>query len=371
MNKLGFGFLRLPRLDPQDETSLDFVAIQPMIDRFVEGSRNAYFDTAYTYLGGASETGLKTVLTSRYPREAYRVADKLPSWKVEKEEDCQRYFEEQRQRCGLEWFDVYLLHWLNARNYGIAEQFHEFEFLAKLKEQGLAKQIGFSYHDGPELLDQILTRHPEVDYVQLQINYLDWESPTLQARACYEVAARHGKKIIVMEPVKGGSLVNLPEEAAALLREIHPDWSLASWAVRFAQSLPAVEIVLSGMGTMEQVEDNLREVEPLTEKELEALARAAEIIRQNTAIPCTACNYCAPNCPKKIAIPQYFGLFNDYSRSPAEGWKMVHAYRTLTEKFGGPADCIACGACQRNCPQKLPIIEHLKQVEKAFTEIKK
>jgi predicted aldo/keto reductase-like oxidoreductase len=207
-----------------------------------------------------------------------------------------------------------------------------------------------------------------VYYVQRQINYLDWEGSTLKAGACYEVAARHGKKIIVMEPVKGGSLAALPEEAAALLREMHPDWSPASWAVRFAQSLPAVEIVLSGMGTMEQVEDNLQEVEPLTAEELALLARAAEIIRKNTAIPCTACNYCAPNCPKKIVIPQYFNLYNEYSRSPGEGWKMGHAYRTIAAENGSPADCIACGACERNCPQKLPIIEHLKQVEKAFSE---
>ena len=366
MNKLGFGFLRLPRLDPKDETSLDFAAIQPMIDRFLAEGKTAYFDTAYTYLGGASETGLKTVLTSRYPREAYRVADKLPSWKVEKEEDCLRYFEEQQQRCGLEWFDVYLLHWLNAKNYAIAEQFHEFEFIANLKKQGLVKQIGFSYHDGPELLERILQKHPEVDYVQLQINYLDWESPTIQSRACYETAVRHGKRVIVMEPVKGGSLATLPEEAAALLQASHPDWSPASWAVRFVQSLPGVEIVLSGMSTEEQVADNLRDIEPLTEQELAALAQAAEIIRRNTAIPCTACNYCAPNCPKNIAIPKYFNLFNEYSRSPGEGWKMGHAYRALTESFGAPGDCIGCTACQKNCPQKLPIIEHLKQVKQAF-----
>ena len=365
MNKLGFGFLRLPRLEEKDPSSLDFSVINPMIDRFLAAGRT-YFDTAYTYLDGASETGLKPALVERYPRSAFWITSKLPSWKVKTEEDCQRYFSEQLARCGVDVFDGYLLHWLNAKNYAIAERFHEFEFIQNLKEQGLVKKTGFSYHDGPELLEEILQKHPEVDYVQLQINYLDWESPTIQSRACYEVAVRHGKPVIVMEPVKGGSLAKLPPEAEALLREMHPDWTPADWAVRFAQSLPGVEVVLSGMNSLQQMEDNLREVEPLTAEELALLEKVAGIIRENTAIACTACNYCAPNCPKKIAIPRYFSLYNEYARSPGEGWKMGHSYRAVAAENGTPGDCIACGACERNCPQKLPIIQHLKTVKGAF-----
>jgi len=336
MNKLGFGFLRLPRLEENDPASLDFSVINPMIDRFLAAGRT-YFDTAYTYLDGASETGLKPALVERYPRSAFWITSKLPSWKVETEEDCQRYFQEQLERCGVDYFDGYLLHWLNAKNYAIAERFHEFQFIQHLKEQGLVKKTGFSYHDGPELLEEILQKHPEVDYVQLQINYLDWESPAIQARACYEVAVRHGKPVIVMEPVKGGSLAAIPQEAEALLRQAHPDWTPADWAVRFAQSLPGVEVVLSGMNSLQQMEDNLRQVEPLTEKELTLLAQAADIIRKNTAIACTACNYCAPNCPQKIAIPKYFSVYNEYARSPGEGWKMVIPTGPLPPKTARPA----------------------------------
>ena len=365
MNKTGFGFLRLPRLDQTDETSIDFALVDEMVDRFLAlGGR--YFDTAYTYLGGASETGICRSLVQRHPRDSFLLASKLPGWKLKTPEESWEIFRQQQQRCGVEWFDVYLLHWLNGKNYAVAERLDQFGFLRQLKAQGLAKAIGFSYHDGPQLLDEILTKHPEVDYVQLQINYLDWDSPALQARQCYETAVRHGKKVIVMEPVKGGTLAVLPEQAEAQLRALRPEDSMARWAVRFSSSLEQVEIMLSGMSTVEQVEDNLQALEPLTEAEAQALAQVADLLRADTAIPCTACNYCAPNCPKRIAIPRYFALYNDYARKPAEGWKMGHAYRSLNEDFGKASDCIACGACERNCPQKLPIIEHLKAVAKAF-----
>ena len=359
MNKTGFGFLRLPRLVETDETSIDFSVVDQMVDRFLELG-GVYFDTAYAYLGGASEKGIGRALTSRYPRSAFRLASKLPGWKLTSYDQCREVFREQLERCGVDYFDVYMLHWLNAANYAVCEKLDQFRFLRELKAEGKAKAIGFSYHDGPQLLDEILTKHPEVDYVQLQINYLDWDSPSLQAGRCYDVAVKHGKKVIIMEPVKGGTLAQLPEEAEKLLREVRPNDSMASWAVRFAASLEQVEIVLSGMSTVAQVEDNLRSLEPLTEEERQLLAQVADLLRANTAIPCTACNYCAPNCPKKIAIPQYFALYNDYARKPAEGWKMGHAYKGLQPAFGKASDCIACGACQRNCPQKLPIIDHLK-----------
>ena len=365
MNKTGFGFLRLPRLNAEDETSIDFSVVEQMVDRYLELG-GTYFDTAYTYLGGASEKGIRRCLTQRYPRERYRLADKLPGWKLTSYEQCRECFNEQLERCGVEWFDVYLIHWLNADNYAVCEKYDQFRFLRELKAEGKAKAIGFSYHDGPERLEEILTRHPEVDYVQLQINYLDWDSPALQARRCYEVAVKHGKKVIVMEPVKGGTLAQLPPEAEARLKALRPADSMAAWAVRFASSLEHVEVMLSGMSTVEQVEDNLRPLEPLSDTEREVLAGVADLLRAETAIPCTACNYCAPNCPMKIAIPQYFALYNDYARKPAEGWKMGHAYQSLARTFGKASACITCRACERNCPQKLPITDHLKSVAKAF-----
>ena len=254
MNKTGFGFLRLPRLDPKDEKSIDYTELECMVDTFLARG-GTYFDTAYTYLGGISEEALRKSLVERHPRAHFRIADKLPGWKIKDGEDCRRYFDEQLARCGVEYFDVYLIHWLNAANYAIAQRQDQFGFLRQLKAEGRVRAIGFSYHDGPQLLEQILTEHPETEYVQLQLNYLDWDSVSIQAHACYDVAVRHGKKVIVMEPVKGGSLAALPEEAESLLKEYAPQESTASWAIRFASSLEGVETVLSGMSTCAQVQD--------------------------------------------------------------------------------------------------------------------
>lgn len=365
MNKTGFGFLRLPLLDNTDEASIDYETLFPLVDRFLEMG-GTYFDTAYTYLGEKSEEALRKALVERYPRGTYRIADKLPGWKVKSHEECRTYFDIQLQRCGVEYFDVYLIHWLNFENYSICEKTDQFRFLRQVKEEGKAWAIGFSYHDSPELLDRILTDHPEVDYVQLQINYLDWDSVSIQARQCYDTAVRHGKKVLVMEPVKGGSLVNLPAAAERLLSAYSPDASIPSWAIRFASGLDQVEVVLSGMNTLGQIEDNMRDFAPLSRYEKQLLDDAAQIIRTNTAIACTGCNYCAPNCPKAIPIPKYFALYNDYSRNPDEDWKMQHVYDALSAQAGKATDCIGCKRCEKNCPQKLKITDYLCQVSKAF-----
>lgn len=365
MNKLGFGFLRLPRLDPLDEKSIDFDLLCTMVDRFLErGGR--YFDTAYTYLGGASEEALRKTLVERYPREEYLIADKLPGFEVKTEADNQRFFEESLSRCGVDYFDVYLLHGINEENYEIAQKFHQFSFLAELKSAGKVKKIGFSFHDTAQLLDRILTEHPEVDYVQLQINYLDWDSLSVQSRQCWETAVRHGKRILVMEPVKGGSLADIPEEAAKHLRALCPNDSPARWAIRFASEPEAVEVVLSGMNNVEQIEDNMRDVEPLTQEEHAALRQAAEIICSSTAIACTGCGYCVSGCPGGIAIPQYFALFNEYKRNPSELWKSEIVCHSISRTAGRPADCIGCGLCEKRCPQKLPVTRWLTEVEKSF-----
>ncbi len=365
MNKTGFGFLRLPKREENDDKNIDYELLNAMVDRYLELGGN-YFDTAYTYLGGVSEEALRRSLVERHPRGSFRIADKLPGYKVKQPEDCRRFFEESLARCGVDYFDVYMLHWLNDKNYAIAEKFDEFAFLRLLKEEGKAKEIGFSYHDSAELLDRILTAHPEVDYVQLQINYLDWDSESIQSRKCYETAVKHGKKVIVMEPVKGGNLAVLPEKGELLLKSLRPQDSAASWAIRFASDLDAVELVLSGMNRMEQMEDNMRDLEPLAPQEREALKQVAEIIRSKTVIACTGCNYCAPNCPVGIAIPRYFSLYNDYARNPQEDWKIQPVYQELNKTFAKASACIQCKCCENNCPQKLPITTYLKEVAKAF-----
>lgn len=257
MNRLGFGFLRLPEIEKNNEKEIDWPLLNQMVDLFLS-SGGVYFDTAYTYLDGRSERAFRKSVVERYPRSAYQIADKLPSWYVKKQEDCQQYFRRQCDRCGVEWFDVYLLHWLNRENYAIAQQHREFEFLSRLKAEGKARKTGFSYHGDAALLDKILTEHPEVDLVQLQINYLDWESPAMEAHKCYDIAVKHSKEIVVMEPVKGGILANLPEEAELLLHSYHPQYSPASWAIRFAASLEKVSVVLSGMNSTAQLQDNLK-----------------------------------------------------------------------------------------------------------------
>lgn len=367
MNKTGFGFLRYPKLDPNDDRSVDYALLNAMVDRFLELGGD-YFDTAYTYQNGINEEALRKSLVERYPREQYRIADKLPSFMVKDQEDCRRFFETSLKRCGVDYFDVYLLHGLNAENFELAERYDQFAFLQTVKAEGLAKKIGFSYHDSPELLDRILTLHPEMDYVQLQINYLDWESMSIQARRCYETARKHGKQIIVMEPVKGGSLASLPDDAAALLKKHSPDASIASWAIRFAASLPQVELVLSGMNTMAQMEDNMAPLLPLSEAEFELLEQAAGLIRASIAVGCTGCGYCVDHCPKKIPIPSLFSLYNEYARNPSENWKMQYLYNAMVKGRGDAASCIACGQCQQRCPQKLPIVSLMPKIAKAFAD---
>lgn len=365
MNKTGFGFLRLPMIHEGDMSGPDWTLINQMVDEYIEMG-GTYFDTAYTYLDGQSEEAIKEAVVRRYPRERVWIADKLPSWKITSHAECFRYYEEQLERCGVTGFDTYLLHWLNGKHYEIAERFDEFGFLQELKRAGQVKKIGFSYHDNAMLLDRILTEHPEVDVVQLQINYLDWDSAGVQSRACYETAVKHHKSVVVMEPVKGGTLAGLPAEAEEVLKKIHPEASSASWAIRFALSLEKVDVVLSGMNSMEQIRDNMQDLKPLNEEELEAVCKVRKMLTEQIAIPCTGCRYCVEHCPKKINIPQYFSLYNEHMQNPSEDWKIIPAYHALTGKFGKSSDCIRCGNCERNCPQKLPIMEGLVKVGAVF-----
>ena len=361
MNELGFGFLRLP----QAGGDYDWDAISAMTDAFLErGGR--YFDTCYTYLDGESERAIRDCLVRRYPRERFVLADKLPGYLCRSQADCQRYYDEERRRCGVEYFDVYMLHWLNRENYALAERYGEFDFIAERKARGEVGRIGFSYHDSAALLDEILTKHPEVDLVQIQVNYLDWDAAGIEAGKCYEVCVRHGKPIVVMEPVKGGTLASLPAEAEAELRALHPDWSAADWALRFVRGLPQVEVTLSGMSAMDQVTANMRSVEPLTDSEREALQKAAALINARTAVACTGCRYCVSHCPQNIPIPDYFKMYNELRRYPEEGWKIRPVYESLSLAHGRASDCVECGRCAEHCPQHLPVPEHMKAVAAAL-----
>lgn len=361
MNKMGFGFLRLNRKEVNGLKEPDIENAAQLVDLYMSKG-GKFFDTAYTYLGGKSETALREALVKRYPRASYMICDKLAGYNARSYEDCENQFIDMQKRCGVDKFDVLMLHWLNKKNYEMAEKYDEFRFLRDMKAEGKADRIGFSYHDSPELLDEILVKHPEVDCVLIQINYLDWNSPVLQAKKLYEVLRKHDKSIFVMEPIKGGSLAKLPDEAASMLNGRTP----ANWALSFAQGLEGVEVVLSGMNAADQIEENMRDFEPLTEAEEQKLMLAAELLRSSIAVACTACGYCLSHCPKGIAIPDYMALYNEVARNKGEGWKMGHVYREIAVKSAPAAECIGCKACESNCPQKIEIADTLKKLAETF-----
>lgn len=371
--KLGFGLMRLPTNDPANPGDIDIEQVKKMVDLFL-AKGFTYFDTAWMYCGFNSEPTVKTALADRYPRDRFTLATKLHSGFFNAPEDRDKVFGEQLAKTGAGYFDYYMLHGIEAGSYPKYEQFDCFNWLRGKKEQGLVKNIGISFHATAELLDEILTKYPFIEFVQLQINYLDWESPWVQSRRCYETAVKHGKPVIVMEPVKGGTLAKVPAEAEKLFRDYAPNASPASWAIRFAAGLPGVMMVLSGMSSLAQMEDNLGFMEnfrPLNEEERALTEKAAELINAQIAVPCTGCSYCTEGCPRKIAIPQYFSLYNEDMRERLEekGWTVNFTnYELLTQKFGKAGDCIGCGQCEEMCPQHLPIIERLKAVSKHFGE---
>ncbi len=369
--KLGFGLMRLPQNDPSNAADIDIEQVKKMVDLFMEKGFT-YFDTAWMYNGFASEDAAKEVLTSRYDRSSYTLATKLHAGFFNSHEDMDDVFARQLEKTGAGYFDYYLLHGIEAAMLPKYEEFDAFGWLLDKKAQGLVKHAGFSFHDSPEMLDDILTRHPEMEFVQIQLNYLDWESQWIQSRKVLEVANKHGKPVIVMEPVKGGTLAKVPEEAEKLLAELDPEMSVPSWAVRFAASQPGVMLVLSGMSNIEQMEDNLSYMEdftPLTEAEQEVCFKVADIINSQIAVPCTACHYCTEGCPMNIAIPEYFSIYNEDMREDLEekGWTINFTnYELLAAKHGRPSDCIGCGQCEGVCPQHLPIIDYLKDVAEHY-----
>lgn len=360
VGKLGFGLMRLPEKDGKT----DIEQVKTMVDMFMDSGFN-YFDTAFVYGGGESERVAKEALVDRYPRESFQLATKLPLFDKDAtlEEIHQRFYTS-LERTGAGYFDYYLIHNLGPGRRELAEQHDIWAWLSQRKEEGLIRHLGFSMHDTAQALDETLTAHPEAEFVQLQINYKDWEDKSVQSRECYEVAMRHGVPVIIMEPVKGGTLSSLPEEAEALMKAARPDDSISSWAVRYCASLPGVITVLSGMSNIEQMADNLgymKNFEPLSEGERDIIAKSLEIIEAVPTIPCTKCKYCVDGCPMKINIPGILSCvnLNTIYRNPSKargeyGW--VSGGET-----GYAKDCIGCGECEKICPQHLPIIEELKK----------
>ena len=368
--KLGFGLMRLPLTDPNDDSSIDLELLKQMVDAFLERGFT-YFDTAWMYCGGKSEEAAREALVKRHPRDSFTLTTKLPAYMLHKEADREWLFNEQLRRTGAGYFDYYWLHDVNSHSVKTFDKLRCWDFIREKKEAGLVRHIGFSYHDGPELLDQLLTAHPEIEYVQLQLNYLDWESLGVQSRKCYEVATRHGKPVIVMEPVKGGTLAKVPGNLEAMFRSREPEMSVPSWAIRFAASQENVMVVLSGMSNMEQLLDNtgyMQDFKPLTKEEMGLMHLAADILNGDIAIACTGCSYCTENCPMNIAIPRYFSLYNaEMQESKEKGWTSQPGYyEQLTAQFGKASDCIKCGQCEAMCPQHLPIRKYLEDVAKEF-----
>ena len=357
--KLGFGLMRLPMIGDQ----VDIAQTEQMVDSFLAAGFT-YFDTAYGYLDGKSEEAVKTALVDRHPRSSFQLATKLPAWAgAQTAQEAKAMLATSLKRTGAGYFDFYLLHNLGDDRTAAFDRFGIWDYVKEQKEKGVLRHVGFSFHDKAEVLDQLLTQHPEMEFVQLQVNWADWDSPTIQSAKCMEVARKHHKPVIIMEPVKGGSLTSLTPEVARVFRQADPHASLPSWAIRFAASQPQVITVLSGMSSLAQMRDNIATMQrftPLSEAEQQVVAQARAALNAIPSVPCTNCQYCVKGCPMEIAIPGIFKALNNllvYGNE--EGARGNYAWET---RLGGVASkCIACGQCESVCPQHIQIIDWLKQ----------
>ena len=358
----GFGCMRLPMKNEE----VDYEELNKMVDTFLENGFN-YFDTAHGYVGQKSEIAVRECLAKRYPRERFILTDKLTDFYFKSPEDIRPFFESQMEACGVEYFDFYLMHAQNKKNFQFFKECQAYETAFELKKEGKIRHVGISFHDTADVLDQILTEYPQIEVVQIQLNYVDFDDVAVQSRKCYEVCRKHNKPVIIMEPVKGGNLVNLPSDAQKIFDELQGG-SNASYAIRFAAGFEGVFMVLSGMSNMDQMLDNIsymKDFKPLNDKEKEAVAKVCAVFSNMHLIACTACRYCIDGCPKHISIPDLFACMN--TKNIYHDWNANYYYNQVHTKNAGKAsDCIECGKCEKACPQHLPIRNLLKDVAKEF-----
>lgn len=369
-SKFGFGCMRLPLTDKNDPTSINQELFNEMVDIYMEKGYD-YFDTSYAYHNGMSEVAIRKAVVERYPRESFRICDKMPTWALTCEEDNEKFVNEMLERLGIDYFDVFFIHNINGPWVKNAINANTFEYVKKMKENGVAKQIGFSFHDKSDLLEEVLDKYGEMfDIAQLELNYLDWEDPSIEAHKCYDLCVKHGLDVYVMEPLKGGVIVNPNDEIKNDFKEFNPDKSIASFAIRFCASLENVKIVLSGMSKMEDLIDNCdtyENFEVLSDEEHSFLEKMAQKLADNVAVPCSECGYCVDACPEMIPIPEYFNLYNTSKNQPESDIYRLYFDKLADEKV--PADeCTYCSTCIDHCTQKIDIPEMLEKVCEHFEQ---
>ncbi|MCL2559906.1 MAG: aldo/keto reductase [Turicibacter sp.] len=359
----GFGCMRLPMKGDE----VDHEQFNQMIDLYMDAGFN-YFDTAHGYISGKSETAIRDCLVARYPRESYRIVNKLSGYLFNEEADIRPFFEKQLKQTGVEYFDYYFMHAQDRGNYEQFKRTRAYEIAQELKAEGKIKHVGISFHDNAEMLERILTDHPEIEVVQIQFNYMDYYDASIQSKEVYEVCRKHNKPMAIMEPAKGGALVKLPDDAKAVFDALGGG-SYASYANRFAGSFDGVVKVVSGMSALSDMEDNLsymKDFKPFTQEEFDAVEKVKDILKALGGVACTACGYCVDDCPMDIPIPEIFSAYN--AKLQFNDWNSGMYYNISTKNKGKASDCIECGACEAVCPQHLPIIEDLQKVVETFEQ---
>ena len=368
--KLGMGMMRLPLIDENDFTSIDYEQVNKMVDTYMDAGFN-HFDTAYIYHEGKSENAFKKSVVERYPRDAYKIATKMPLFIISEESQLEPIFAEQLENCGVDYFDYYMLHNVSGFTETAWKNVDLYSFIKNKKEEGFIMHIGLSTHGNAEFLEEIILTHPELEFVLLQINYLDWEDEAIESRKCLEVAKKYNKPVMIMEPYKGGFLADVPEEAEKLMKEYDPNRSIVSWAMRFVANLDAC-VVLTGASSLEQVENNIEEfnnADPLNEEEYKILEEVSNIINSNITVNCTKCRYCVDTCPADIDISKIFDMYNKHKILGREDWSQAgNAYLNYSKlpNVGIASDCVECGSCIEECPQQINIPEVLKNVKETF-----
>ena len=375
MTKLGMGMMRLPLVDENDQTSIDMEQVNKMVDLYMDAGFNC-FDTAFVYHDGVGEAAFRESVVKRYPRESFKISTKLPLFVITEESQLEPLFAQQLENCGVDYFDYYMLHNVSGFTENAWKNVDLYSFIQKKKEEGYIKHIGISTHGNAEFLEEILFEHPELEFVLLQINYLDWDDEGIDSRKCWEVARKYNKKVMIMEPYKGGFLADVPQEAEKLMKDYNPDRSVVSWAMRFVANIDDVCVVYTGASTLEQLENNIDEfknADPLNDEEMEIIKEVSDIINSNITVDCTKCRYCVDACAEEIDIAKVFDLYNKHKMLEKEDWTQFgNAYLNYSKlpDVGIASDCIECEACIEECPQSINIPEVLKDVAKTFeTEI--